>query len=217
MTLSPRASRQRPEGPGLFRNDLEPELFRGGAECIGVGGIVLARPDDEQHARPAPEQEELRQRVGEHRAARRDMKQIGPAIGAAQPVVEGRRVEHQRALRAQGVGELNEVGRRQIGDEQADAFRGELARRLDGRIAGLDQRLGHVKTLAGESPGRVVFRERQRDALQAFVLRHGVEIVERRRRLRICNIADVDLEFFLRSRRLRPCRRKGKKRKRPPK
>src|SRR5690606_37859558 len=79
-------------------DDLATELFGGPPIGIREKLIFGGRPIDEQPVPPLLPSEVLRERVGQHRARRRDVKDVGTAILLAQPVVRVADVEDERGL-----------------------------------------------------------------------------------------------------------------------
>ena len=167
------------EDPGL--DDLRAELLRRAAVGVGERRVLRVRALDQEPAAPALEHQELRQRVGLHRPARRQVQQVRPAVGAAQPVVGGERVQHQH-LRPGRVGHRQRrVGVGHGGDE-ADAFRHQA---LDGghRLLGRDHPLGEGELLPHEAAGGVVVGDGEPGAREAEIVGRQVEPGDRPRPL----------------------------------
>ena len=75
--------------------------------------VLRMRPDHQEPASPLLPDQILREPVGQHRTRRRDVDHIGAAILLAQTIVRRARVEHQRAGGARGVGDRENLGRRE--------------------------------------------------------------------------------------------------------
>ena len=192
--LSPRAARQRAEVPRLLGGDLEAELLGRAPHRLGIELVARLRPDDQEEARPALEGEELRQGVGHHRAARRDVEDIGAAIGAAQPVVGRSDVEDRDIAVLEGVGHGHEVVRRKVGDDVAVAAIGELAGRVDGALALVEHGLVECVALAREGPRRGIVGDGEARPGHRLVRRHRVDLVEGGRRRLDGQHTDADLD-----------------------
>ena len=71
----------------------------------GKFAIALAMTDDQQQVGPTLDDKILNERIGKHCSARQQVKQVGPAILAAQPIIRGCGVEDRRGG---GFGEIRE-------------------------------------------------------------------------------------------------------------
>ena len=152
---------------------------------------------DEHHLRPALPREVLGKRVGEHRAARRHVQEVRPALPVAELVVAGAHVEQQRLRR--GVGRGEQVVALEIGDEQPAAFGDERRDALADILPLADRHVLQAVLVAEESPGRRVVAEPELGTAETLVLD---PLVDQRQRQRWLDLArethDVDDERIVR-------------------
>src|SRR5215469_7377790 len=107
------------------------------------------------------------------------MKQIGPAILAAQPIVGRRRVEDRRRGGFGETGDRQEFCRGEIRYDQADVSRREVAKGGgDVAVLGYDT-FDQFEGLAGEVPCRVVIGDTEPRALYSLVLGGLIEVRQR--------------------------------------
>ena len=159
------------EGP-LF-DDLRAELGRGPPVALRQRAVFRMRAFDDEPFVPALGHEELRQRVGQHCAARCDMKDVGATVGAPEPIVRRARVQNQDIVagrlgqRQRGVG----VGE---GRNEPNAVRDERLERGN-RLLGTGGDFGRGECLTHETAGRHVVGSGEAPSGEPQVLGRQVE------------------------------------------
>src|ERR1700751_6042501 len=82
-----RPPRSRDECPGLLLDDVSLEFLCGVPDVAGEFAVALAMADNQQELGPALGDEILDKAVSEHRPARQQMEDIGPAVLGAPPIL----------------------------------------------------------------------------------------------------------------------------------
>src|SRR6516164_74806 len=107
------------------------------------------------------------------------MKEIGPAILAAQPIVRSRGVEDCRRGGFGQTCDRQQVCRSEIRYDQPDALCCKIAKSGCEVAVRRCDTLNELERLAGEMPGRIVVGDTEPCTLYAFILRRLIEIGKR--------------------------------------
>ena len=161
-------------------DDRGAEPLGGAPQRVGIELVGVVRADYEEPFSPPFPDEILRQPVGQHRAGRRGVDDVGAAVLLAQPVVDRADVEEEKAARAARIGRLEQRVRRQIGDDERDAALRNGRNGGRGIVLVLEPRLLQHEMLVQELAGGVVVVDRQFGAGQAVI---GGRHVEQRDRV----------------------------------
>jgi len=181
------------EAPGFLRHQTHAEAFGGAAQSGGVGLVILGGADDQQRFLPFTDDQELRQRIGEHRPAGQRMQHVAQAVGAAQAVIRAAGIE-QQAVRQRGA-ELAKARGGGVDHEQTQAL-GMLG------LGGGEQGVRRINrggrqavALVEKGAGAVAVDDRQFGAALPGVGRFGNHIRQQRARIGpITQVADLHLQ-----------------------
>jgi hypothetical protein len=139
------------------------------------------RANHHQPALPLLPDQILGKCVCEHRARRRDVNHIGPAILLAQAIVGCSRVEQHHSAIADCVGGLDQSLSGQIGDDKGDVLIGQCSHCFYRIVGLLESHLMKREMLIEEFARRVVVVDRKARTGDAVVCRRLFD--QRKRRL----------------------------------
>ena len=166
---------------GALLDDLAAKALGGAFDRIGEQLVVLRRSQHEEPAVPLLPDQVLRERVGEHGARGRCMHHVGAAVLLAQAVVGRAVVDDLGLFAGKRVGELQERGRRQIGEHEMGA-RVDFGDDVLNELVGIGL-LDHVERelLVQEAAGRVVVLDPELGSGNSQIGRRKVEQGQRQR------------------------------------
>ena len=151
------------------------------------------RPDHQEPAPPLLPDQILRERVGQHRARRRGMNDVGAAVLLAQSIVDRADIEENKSRDRPASAALSSAsaGRSaSTSDTPRSPARARRQRHRPCRRAALLQR----EALVEEPAGRVVVVDRELRAGDPVVVGRDVGQRETGLRLRAAQISDLDLD-----------------------
>ena len=152
--------------------------------------VLRAIAADDEPARPFLPDQILRDRVGAHRIVGDDVKDVDAALLLAERGRARSDVHDHRVLRLGQVGDGEEIGGLEIGDDKAITLRQHLFRLGDNVAVDGDDRLFELEGVADEIAGLVRLFQHQARALDAFVGNRLLGIRERQRLLIL--LAEID-------------------------
>ena len=158
------------------------------------------RPNHQHPALPLLPDEILGEAVRQHRTGRRNVDHVGPAILFAQSIIDRAGIEQCGSPVPEGVGNLQQRVRRQIGNDKTDVSVGERDRRLGCVIAFLESNFFQTEMLIQELAGGVIVLDREPGASHAVVLGGLLDQGQRRLDGGAPEIADLDLDRIGRKR-----------------
>src|SRR5271168_1126033 len=107
------------------------------------------------------------------------MKEVAPAILAAQPIVGGTGVEDRSRGGLREARDGQQIRRSKIGHDEAGALLCEVAEGRGDIAVFRGDAFDQLEGLAGEMPGRVVIGDGKAGTLYPLVLRRLIEVGER--------------------------------------
>ena len=167
------------------------EPLRGPAQGFGEKPVAGPLADDQEPLPPALPNQILRQTIGQHGPAGRDVHDVVPAIPVAQPVIRRPYVKEEDVLALGRLGHLQQPRGRHVGNDKWDRLIQECPKGHHRIAVRRHTDLAQDEFLLEEPTRRIVVLDREPPAGEALVLRQHVQIGELGRPLdRLMQISD---------------------------